>query len=385
MHASHSRPSGVILVVDDDPAIRNAVASALESGGRRIVTCSDIEAAQLLVETLDVSAIVSDVRLTGPFAFEGLDFIRTATQRRPGTPFVIMTGDENVALHREALHRGATGFLRKPFDIAELEGLLGLTAADDGEGEVVEVPPVESVLHDSLTYAVFHPILPAAADVPAGFECLTRVRTGSPLQNPAFLFRYAERRARLYDLELEAMRNAFAAAPGLPGSPLLFLNVHPHSLAREGFGRNVAAIARESGTPLASVVLEITEQAAITDIEGCMRNVSFLREAGAAFALDDVGVAYSHLLYIERLAPSYVKVSQDFGSGFESDPTRRKIVQNIAALARSFHCRLIVEGIETETTAAAARAIGVDLLQGYLFGRPAPAEEWRRRWPHPDP
>lgn len=381
MHDAEEAP--VILVVDDDPAVREGVAAALQVGDRRILTCSDIDAAQILVETVDVTAIVSDVRLSGPFAFEGLDFIRTATQRRPAAPFVIMTGDETTALQREALDRGATGFLRKPFDIPDLERLLDLPPPGPGEGSVVEIPQIEALLEDGQTYAVFHPILPAAGGPPVGFECLTRLSAPSPLGNPTLLFRYAERRKRLHELELRAIRNAFAAWAGaMPGSPLLFVNVHPHSLAHDHFGAEVAAISRDTGVAMGRLVVEVTEQAAIDDIEASMRSIEFLRQAGAAVALDDVGVAYSHLLHIERLAPSYVKVSQDFGSDFEADPTKTKIVRNIAALARSFQCRLIVEGIETEKTAAAARAMGVDLLQGYLFGRPAPAEVWVERFVH---
>jgi len=57
--------------------------------------------------------------------------------------------------------------------------------------------------------------------------------------------------------------------------------------------------------------------------------------------------------------------------GFETDPTRTKIVRNILALAQSFSCDVILEGIETESTAAAAEALGIRYGQGYYFGRPA--------------
>lgn len=365
-----------ILLVDDDPAIRNGLGAALSGGGRRVITCGDIESAQLVMETEQVDAVVSDVRLTGPFAFEGLDFIRIATERRPDAPFVIITGNVTEPMRREALDRGASAVLQKPFNIDELEPLLDLGAAGSGEAETMDLPSIESILSEGLTHPVFHPIHPARGGSPMGFECLTRVRSEASLLDTGFLFRYAERRKRLYEMELLGIWNAFAAAVGLPDSAKLFINLHPHSLPNERLASDILDAARANEIDPNRLVVEITEQGAIEDIDASMVNVARFRKAGVALALDGVGVAYSHLLHIERLAPSYIKISQDFGSGFETQTTRLRIVENITALARSFSCRLILEGVETRETADAARARGIDFLQGYLFGRPSPAGFW---------
>src|SRR5438874_12346233 len=91
------------------------------------------------------------------------------------------------------------------------------------------------------------------------------------------------------------------------------------------------------------IVLEITEQSAIGNAALVERRCSALRELGLSFALDDVGMAYSHLTHIERIRPSYLKVSQDFGTAFEGDRTRTKIVKDVLSLAHDFECELILE------------------------------------------
>src|SRR5687768_14497129 len=122
---SHQQGQGhesqLILLVDDDVTITEGLATALEREGRTIITCNDVESAQLIVARMHPSHIVSDVRLSGPFGFEGLDFIRYAKRHSPESRVILITGDAPEALQLEASERGAVGFLQKPFDPSALE------------------------------------------------------------------------------------------------------------------------------------------------------------------------------------------------------------------------------------------------------------------------
>jgi EAL domain-containing protein (putative c-di-GMP-specific phosphodiesterase class I) len=89
-------------------------------------------------------------------------------------------------------------------------------------------------------------------------------------------------------------------------------------------------------------------------------------------------VAYSHLPMLDQVRPSFLKISQHFGTAFESDPTKMKIVRNLLSLARDFECDLIVEGIEHAATAVAAERLGIKYAQGFYFHRPAEAETFHR-------
>src|SRR5713226_7239373 len=132
------RESQLILLIDDDVLITEALAAGLEREGRTVVTCNDVESAQLIVERLNPSHVVCDVRLTGPFGYEGLDFIRYAKRHAPESRVILMTGDAPENLQFEASERGAVAFLRKPFDIHELDSILNLMQCAAGTSGAAE-------------------------------------------------------------------------------------------------------------------------------------------------------------------------------------------------------------------------------------------------------
>jgi EAL domain-containing protein (putative c-di-GMP-specific phosphodiesterase class I) len=128
--------------------------------------------------------------------------------------------------------------------------------------------------------------------------------------------------------------------------------------------------AAEADVPLQRIVLEITEQAPLPDVQRVEALAAMMRGAGLRFAFDDLGLAYSHLRAIDAVRPSYLKISQHFGTGCESDAVKLKIVENIESLARSFSSEIVLEGIETAETAEFARNLGIRFGQGFFFSRP---------------
>ncbi len=140
------------------------------------------------------------------------------------------------------------------------------------------------------------------------------------------------------------------------------------------FARTLVDAARANDIPLVRVVLEITEQEKLEPTETTLPAIEELRAAGVQFALDDVGTSYAHLDLISRIRPSYLKIGHEFGTDFEKDPARRKIIRNVQALARDFECEVILEGIESEETSRAAEDIGARYAQGFFYARPADAD-----------
>ena len=124
------------------------------------------------------------------------------------------------------------------------------------------------------------------------------------------------------------------------------------------FRDTIFSQARAAGVGLDRLVLEITEQGSLINTPAVIKTLNDLRAQGIRFAFDDVGVAYSHLPLMDEVRPSFLKVSQHFGTGFEKDPTRTKIVMNLLSLATDFNCDLILEGIQDESTATMAAPIG---------------------------
>jgi EAL domain-containing protein (putative c-di-GMP-specific phosphodiesterase class I) len=368
----------LILLLDDDKMITEGLAVGLERAGRSMITCNDVESAELVAERMRPSHIVADIRLSGPFGFEGLDFIHFAKRVVPESRVILISGESAEALQLEASERGAVAFLKKPFDVRELDAMLDLLhssalAGHSMEDRVVRTPLLDDIVRGQALDCAFQPIVELRAQLPTyGYEALARCRTDSLFRSPDVLFQYATRKNRVAELENACIARAFrSAALALPESVSLFVNVHPHVFASgAAFAVNLLTQAATSGMSPRRIVLEITEQGSLAKTRGLLDTVTELRDAGVRFAFDDVGVAYSHLHLMDLVRPSFLKVSQHFGTRFETDETRTKIVTNLLSLAEDFGCDLILEGIEDESTAAAAKQLGIGYGQGYLFGKP---------------
>lgn len=359
-----------ILIVDDDAAVSEALALALERPGRRLTLSRDLESAQLVVESSAPDIIITDIRLTGPFRFEGLDFIEDVRRHSPHSKILVMTGAMADGLEREARARGAHAILQKPLDVRDLEREIP-EPVGNGEPVTLDIPTMDEILAGGRLVPSFQPIVCIAEDgVPVhGHESLARF-DGPFFGSPDVLFEYASRRNSVVELDLACLRETLRHANRIAPDARIFANLHPRVVSSDRLAGTLREAARASGIAPRRIVLEITEQGSLGDSELVGERCDEIRGMGFTFALDDVGVAYSHLSHIGQIRPAYLKVSQEFGTGFETDSTRRRIVRNILSLARDFQCELILEGIETEGTAAAARSLGIRYGQGYYFGRP---------------
>lgn len=368
--------SQTILIVDDDPIVGEGVAMGIARAGRRVIVCRDIASAKLVLEHDNVDAIVADIQFRGDFSFDGLDLVSTLSLEIPDTPIFLMTGAGYDGLEREALSRGAAGFFRKPFSVDDLEKALPSPFDDQSEELQINVPELDHLIEHDLIRARFQPIVSLPSREHIGLEALARPVTESLFRSPELLFRYAATTERTVVLEQHCLAYAIRTAANLHPDKVLFLNVHPQSLESSMIVQTVELAARGVGFDPRRIVLEITEQGALRSLKS-LDQIRNLKQLGVRFALDDIGMAFSHLPHIDEIDPEWMKISQYFGTGFESDPTKEKIVKSIASLASSFDARFILEGIETEETAKAAEDLGIGYGQGYLFARPAEIETFQ--------
>lgn len=380
MHATPDprRTNEMVLVVDDEPGTRAGVAVAVGATGRRVVTCGDIESAQMVMERLPVRSVVTDMRLTGPFSDDGLRFIEFVLQHAPQSRVVLMTGSLSPELRREAHLRGAVAVLEKPFTTAQIDEVL--TGDDTGGStlpDIIDVPRIEDILSGTRLYSVFQPIVSIDSVEPLtfGYEALARVDTPGPMHAPEFLFEYSSRKRCMTDLELLCMDNSVRDGASLPPATSIFINLHPVALADRRIVDGLNAATTKHGLEPERVVLEITEQAAMRELPQTLENIDTLAAAGFRFAFDDVGIAYSHLLHLERVGPAFMKISQEFAD-FHRSSFKAKIVRNVVALAQDFGCDVVLEGVEDPRVVDAARDMGIRYVQGFLYGRPQRAGVW---------
>jgi EAL domain-containing protein (putative c-di-GMP-specific phosphodiesterase class I) len=131
----------------------------------------------------------------------------------------------------------------------------------------------------------------------------------------------------------------------------------------------------------ALLTLEITEGVVIGNVEETIARMKMLRSLGLHFSIDDFGTGYSSLAYLKRLPISELKIDKAFIQEAPVQADDAALVETILSVAAHMRLKVVAEGVETEAQARflAERAPAV-VLQGFLLGRPAAAEDWLARW-----
>jgi PAS domain S-box-containing protein len=179
----------------------------------------------------------------------------------------------------------------------------------------------------------------------------------------------AERYGLISEIDRWVIRQAVQiAAQGVPTE----FNLSGRSIGDPDILRELAVAVQESGVDPSLLVVEVTETAFVGQTEAGRAFAERVRELGCRLALDDFGTGFSSLQYLKHLPADHLKIDIDFVRDLTSSETDQRVVRGIVALAREFNQSTIAEGVEDEETLILLREMGVDLAQGYLFGRPAP-------------
>ncbi len=223
-------------------------------------------------------------------------------------------------------------------------------------------------------WLAFQPILRASDSSVFGYEALLRSDEPS-LIRPDLVVDAAERLDSLPRLGRKVRLLAASAMLDADPDAALFINLHPLDLADESLFDPASPL-----TLMAKrVVLEVTERAAIEQVDGVERRVSRLREHGFRIAVDDLGAGYAGLSSFALLEPEIVKLDVSLLRDIDQSPVKQKLVQSMTALCKDMGFLVVAEGIETIAERDCVVALGCDLLQGYLFarpGRPFPPASW---------
>jgi diguanylate cyclase (GGDEF)-like protein len=161
-----------------------------------------------------------------------------------------------------------------------------------------------------------------------------------------------------------------------PIAPFVSVNLSVRQIRHPGLVADVAAVLRHSGLPPGQLQLEITESAVMGTDDETLHTLQALADSGVRLAIDDFGTGYSNLAYLRALPVCGLKLAGSFVQGLRAprtpDPTDEAILTTLVSLGRTLGLTITAEGIETAIQASRLRAIGCDLGQGWLFGRPQP-------------
>jgi diguanylate cyclase (GGDEF)-like protein len=195
--------------------------------------------------------------------------------------------------------------------------------------------------------------------------------------SPGSFIPMAENLGLIGELGLLVRRQAFEqfrawrrTHPGLT----LSINISKRQLFATDFMSNLLADVEEYGIDPHSLVLEITESVALMDVEFAEERLRRLASAGFTLAIDDFGTGYASLSQLHELPIGELKIDISFVRRVHSDEGLR-MTQGIVSMAQALRLRTVAEGVEEEATARVLREMGVDVLQGFHFGRPCPASE----------
>jgi EAL domain-containing protein (putative c-di-GMP-specific phosphodiesterase class I) len=155
------------------------------------------------------------------------------------------------------------------------------------------------------------------------------------------------------------------------------VNLSARQVAQPDLAKVVADALRESDMDPSHLRLELTESTLMEDPDAALATMNALKDLGVKLVLDDFGTGYSSLAYVQRFPIAVLKVDRSFVANLGEESSGAAIVAAVVNMAHGLRVEVVAEGVETSTQAAALRALGCQYAQGYLYGRPMPAEELR--------
>jgi diguanylate cyclase (GGDEF)-like protein len=289
----------------------------------------------------------------------------------------------DLALQRaKAAGRGAFHFYDAALDrrlderrqlVRDLRAALEAAEAGTGDGQLA--------LH-------YQPLLAADGRTVEGYEALLRWR--HPVRGPippVDFIPLAEDSGLIVPLGRWVLHTACAAAVRWPAGLTVAVNLSPAQFPVGAVGaaggaagvppldEQVREVLADTGLPAPRLEVEITESLLLTHTDDVTATLRALDALGVKIAMDDFGTGYSSLSYLWRFPFHKVKIDRAFTLHLVEDAKVQLIVRSIVSLARSLGLRVNAEGVETDEQLKLLQELGCDELQGFLLGRPAPAEQ----------
>ncbi len=377
-----------VLIAEDEPLVAKSLSRLIDltTGFELVGIAENVDQAIEIVSSKPVDVVISDVRMP---AGGGLRLVKEFKLRSPDTRVLAYSAYSDDRTVSEMLEAGAIGYVVKNGRNAEL--LEGLRRAAANEATITG-PAADTLLRKirakasaptnasqpesaaeaeriraafgagSLT-TVFQPIVSLGDRSPVGAEALSRI-SALPRQAPDKWFASATSAGLLVEADCAALKVAVATSVALPPQLFASCNATPELVLSGGLQECL------EGCDISRLVIEITERAPINDYSVFARALAPLRKAGARIAIDDTGSGFASLRHILRLEPDMIKLDKDLCQGINADPARIALASGLATFAFGIGAPIIAEGIETQAELDVLTALGVQMGQGYLLGRP---------------
>ena len=369
-----------LLVIDDDHLMRKLLIRVLNGAGYDAVLAQDGAHAREILGRERFDLVLTDVHMP---KVDGIAVLQQIRERDPDLPVILFTASPSAETAIGALQLRATAYLTKPIDpnrlLQEVEKAVKMHELARVRREAHDLVQQDGVRADEQReeamsqfdraldglFMVYQPIVSWSGRKVFGYEAL--VRSSEPsLPHPRALFDAAEQLSRGQELGRRIRKKTMEPLDHLEGGISLFLNLHAHELMDETLYEPEHYRGESK-----KVVLEITERAHLDNVPDLESRIRRLRTMGFRIAIDDIGAGYSGLNSFTMLRPDLVKLDMALVRDIDKDPVKQRLAMLMCQLCADLGIGVIGEGVETHAERETLLALGCDLLQGYLFGRPA--------------
>ena len=386
---------GRLLVVDDDLVQRTIIGKIGARLGYEADIASTFEIASELLRANAFDVMTLDLSLGER---DGVELLRLIAELGlKAMPIVIVSGCDERILNTtrrvgRALDLSLTCCLSKPLNLDHVRAALLQPAKDQAASPGAAAMPgidreriLAALSHDEF-FVEFQPKVDLRTGRATGAEVLARWRMPEfGLVSPAIFIPLIERHGLMSELTNRILSAAIADGRKLiarhPGFTIA-VNVSGSLLTDLTLPECIEGILREHGVAPESLIVEVTESVAMSDVDRAMDILVRLRIKGIGASIDDFGTGFSSLAALARLPFNELKIDQSFVQGCERDEDMMRIVEASVGLARAFRMRVTAEGIDSPHTLARVIEAGCDIGQGYLFAPPMRferVESWMMR------
>ena len=235
---------------------------------------------------------------------------------------------------------------------------------------------VQRALREDRLVFAYQPVVNSESGAVAYHECLLRMiaEDGSIVSAAAFV-PVIEQLGFIRLLDRYVLERAVSEASQHPECALAF-NISGLTATDHAWLRFLVSLLRDRPEVARQLVIEITETAALHDIQESARFVGTLRELGCRVALDDFGAGFTSFRYMQALDVDIVKIDGSFVRNLAENSDNQIFLRHLVGLADAFGLITVAECVESARDAAILRQEGVRFLQGYHFGRPTLEQPW---------
>jgi len=248
--------------------------------------------------------------------------------------------------------------------------------------EIEWIGRVQEALREDHFVLYCQPVLPVEERTSAPhFEILIRMRDhNGEILAPINFLPAAERYQLMPMVDRWVVHHALKAlGPNWKAfadvDPVFCINLSGQSFANPGFQAFIIDEIRDAGVPPRNICFEITETAAIANIDDAIMFMSSLKKFGCRFALDDFGAGLSSFGYLKVLPVDYLKIDGSFVREITKDAISQTMVDAMCQIGRTMQLIMVAEFVGDDETRQALSEIGIDYVQGFHIGKPVPVEK----------